>query len=150
MRDVTGSEPDREGVLRLRPRYEEPDQGGIIHHSRYVVWFETARTEWLRQRGLPYRILEERGISLLVSEVSVRYLRPAFYDDLLEIETIPVSCEGARIHLEYRVKNSKGDLLSTGATVLASVDMKKRRPVRLPAELVDLAKATINSQETDS
>ena len=97
-----------------------------------------------------FEVLIDYTLGNVCSEVSVRYLRPAFYDDLLEIETIPVSCEGARIHLEYRVKNSKGDLLSTGATVLASVDMKKRRPVRLPAELVDLAKATIKSQETDS
>ena len=60
--------PQFQGRVQLRPRYEETDQGGIIHHSRYVVWFETARTEWLRDQGLPYKAMEERGIRLLVSE----------------------------------------------------------------------------------
>ncbi len=127
------------GVTRLRPRYEETDQGGIIHHSRYVVWFETARTEWLREQGLPYRLLEERGIRLLVSEVQTRYLRPAFYDDLITIETRVKSCEGARIRLQYRVLGPDSDLLCTGETVLACVDIARGRPTRLPEELVRLS-----------
>ena len=129
------------GITQLRPRYEETDQGGIIHHSRYVVWFETARTEWLREQGLPYRSLEERGIRLLVSEVRTRYLRPAYYDDLITIETTVKSCEGARIHLEYRVLGPQSDLLCTGETVLACVDVERGRPTRLPPELVRLSRA---------
>ncbi|OUU23904.1 MAG: hypothetical protein CBC13_04460 [Planctomycetia bacterium TMED53] len=129
----------RQGRIQLRPRYEETDQGGIIHHSRFVVWFETARTEWLREQGLPYRALEERGIRLLVSEVQVRYLRPAYYDDLITIETTMNKCEGARIHLTYKVLGPQGDELCRGLTVLACVDVARHRPTRLPAELVQLA-----------
>ncbi len=127
------------GRVQLRPRYEETDQGGIIHHSRYIVWFETARTELLRDQGLPYRTLEERGIRLLVSEVRTRYRKPAFYDDLITIETSVKSCEGARIHLEYSVLGPDGEVLCLGETVLACVDVESGRPTRLPHELVQLA-----------
>ncbi len=132
-----------QGRVQLRPRYEETDQGGIIHHSRYVVWFETARTEWLRDQGLPYRAMEERGIRLLVSEVKTKYLKPAYYDDLITILTTVKSCEGARIHLEYEVLGPQQELLCLGETVLACVDVDRGRPTRLPAELVQLAKPDV-------
>ena len=75
------------GTSTIRVRYEETDQGGIAHHSRHVVWFETARTEWLRELGMPYQKLEKDGIRFLVSEVTVNYQFPALYDDLLTVET---------------------------------------------------------------
>ena len=133
--------PQFQGRVQLRPRYEETDQGGIIHHSRYVVWFETARTEWLRDQGLPYKAMEERGIRLLVSEVKTRYLKPAYYDDLITILTRVRSCGGARIQLEYEVLGPEQEILCLGETVLACVDVDRGKPTRLPAELIQIAKA---------
>lgn len=120
------------GVTTVRVRYEETDQGGIAHHSRHVVWFETARTEWLRQLGKPYRELEKEGIRLLVSEVLVKYHHPAFYDDLLEIEARLLSARGARLEIGYIVKAPGGELVCTGSTTLACIDSDRGRPRRLP------------------
>ncbi|MGE4601527.1 MAG: thioesterase family protein [Planctomycetota bacterium] len=122
----------RSGVTTIRVRYEETDQGGIAHHSRHVVWFETARTEWLREVGKPYSELERQGVRLLVSEVSVKYHFPAFYDDLLAIETRLLSARGARLQLAYTVTSPRGELVCTGNTTLACIDTDQGRARRLP------------------
>ena len=69
-------------TTQVRVRYAETDQAGIAHHSSHVTWFEVARVAWLREAGIPYRALEERGIQLTVAEVEVRYHRPVFFDEL--------------------------------------------------------------------
>ena len=69
----------------VRVNYSETDQMGVVYHARYLVWFDVARCEHLRRTGLTYRELESRGCRLAVSEVSVRYRRPARYDDLLRV-----------------------------------------------------------------
>lgn len=120
------------GVTTVRVRYEETDQGGIAHHSRHVVWFETARTEWLRQLGKPYHELEKKGVRLLVSEVEVKYHHPALYDDLLEIETRLIAARGARLEIGYTVTSPGGKLVCTGRTMLACIDGDRGRPRRLP------------------
>ncbi|MEE2889165.1 MAG: thioesterase family protein [Planctomycetota bacterium] len=120
------------GVTTVRVRYEETDQGGIAHHSRHVVWFETARTEWLRAVGKPYRELEQQGVRLLVSEVTVKYHSPAFYDDLLTIEARLLSARGARLEIGYTVTSPRQELVCTGTTTLACIDPERGRPRRLP------------------
>ena len=72
--------------LTLRVRYAETDQMGIAHHSSYFVWMEAARTELLRERGLSYRELEERGYLLPVHEALCRYKRSVQYDEEVVIE----------------------------------------------------------------
>ena len=69
-------------TTRLRVRFKETDQMGVVHHSEYPVWLEVARIEWLRERGLSYRELEDSGISLAVSELAVTYRAAARFDDL--------------------------------------------------------------------
>jgi acyl-CoA thioester hydrolase len=121
------------GVCTIRVRYEETDQGGIAHHSRHVVWFESARTEWLRQLGLPYQQLEQQGIRFLVTEVSVAYQHPAFYDDLLTVETRALEVKGARLYLGYDITSPRGDRVCQGKTTLACIDVESARPRRLPS-----------------
>ena len=125
------------GVTTIRVRYEETDQGGIAHHSRHVVWFETARTEWLRQLGKPYRQLEQEGVRLLVSEVMVKYHYPALYDDLLTVETRLVAARGARLEIGYTVTSPRGELVCDGSTTLACIDRDRGRPRRLPDFFLD-------------
>lgn len=121
------------GVSTVRVRYEETDQGGIAHHSRHIVWFESARTEWLREMEMPYTTLESQGIRLLVAEVSVQYRSPALYDDLLKIETRLRESRGARIVLDYEVTSPRGETVCHGSTTLACIDAGTGRPTRLPA-----------------
>jgi acyl-CoA thioester hydrolase len=111
-------------------RYAETDMMGIVYHGAYLPWFEIGRTELLREHGLPYRELEAEGYRLPVLEVSLKYLRPALYDDTVEIHTTLREKPAVRIRLEYELR--RGDeLLVTGWTMHAFID-REGRPVRPP------------------
>jgi acyl-CoA thioester hydrolase len=69
----------------IRVNYSETDQMGVAYHARYLVWLDVARTEHLRRCGASYRELEARGLRLAVSEVAVRYRRPARFDDPVRV-----------------------------------------------------------------
>jgi acyl-CoA thioester hydrolase len=126
--------------VQVTVRYAETDMMGIVYHANYLPWFEVGRTTLLKEIGVPYRKLEEEGYRLPVLEVSAKYVRPAVYDDTLEIVTTLRDRPLLRIYLEYEVR--RGDeLLATGTTVHAFVD-REGRPVRPPAWAVEmLAKA---------
>ena len=120
---------------RLRVRYAETDQMGIAHHAEYFAWFEVGRTDLLRQRGCTYRELEEQGLRFPVIEVAARYLKPARYDDVLEIRTRLTSLTPVRLSFEYEVhREGTAGPLATGSTVHASLD-RDGRPRRLPDDL---------------
>ncbi len=113
-------------------RYAETDMMGVVYHGSYLPWFEIGRTTLLREQGLPYRDLEAAGFLLPVLEVNARYLRPALYDDRLEIVTTLREKPALRIRLEYEVRRGE-DLLATGSTLHAFID-RQGRPVRPPAD----------------
>jgi acyl-CoA thioester hydrolase len=119
----------------IRVRYAETDQMGIAHHAEYFAWFEVGRTDLLRQRGMTYRELEADGLRLPVIDARARYLRPAHYDDVLEVRTRLVALGGARLSFEYEVhrQGTEGPL-ATGETEHAAVD-PSGRPRRLPDRL---------------
>jgi len=129
---------ERSFTTQVRVRYAETDQAGIAHHSNHVTWLEVARVAWLREAGIPYGTLEQRGIQLTVAEVEIRYHRPVFFDDLLTIETTLEEAAGARMVLRYRVLGPQGDLRASGRTLLACIEKEGGRPRRLPAELAAL------------
>jgi acyl-CoA thioester hydrolase len=112
-------------------RYAETDMMGIVYHANYLPWFEVGRTTLLKEIGVPYRRLEEEGFRLPVLEVSAKYLRPALYDDTLEIVTTLRERPAIRIRLEYEVRRGD-DLLASGASLHVFVD-RTGRPVRPPA-----------------
>jgi len=115
-------------------RYAETDMMGVVYHGSYLPWFEIGRTTLLKQQGLPYRQLEADGFRLPVLEVSVKYLRPAVYDDTVTIITTMRERPLMRIRLEYEVR--RGDeLLATGSTVHAFID-RTGRPVRPPPAFI--------------
>lgn len=113
----------------VRVRYHECDPMNVAHHSVYPVWFEIARTELLRSRGQAYRALEEAGVFLVVAKLSVRYRRPALYDDELTIRVTSLPTVGVKLEHTYEVRRG-GELLATAQTTLACVDGDgKLRPV---------------------
>jgi len=112
-------------------RYAETDMMGIVYHANYLPWFEVGRTTLLKEIGVPYKKLEEEGYRLPVLEVSAKYVRPAVYDDTLEIISTVSEKPLLRIRIDYEVRRD-GELLATGNTVHAFVD-KLGRPVRPPA-----------------
>jgi acyl-CoA thioester hydrolase len=121
--------------VEVTVRYAETDMMGVVYHANYLPWFEVGRTTLLKELGVPYRRLEEEGFRLPVLEVSAKYVRPAVYDDTLEILTTLAERPLLRIRLNYEVKRA-GELLATGASVHAFVD-RTGRPVRPPAWAVD-------------
>jgi len=123
---------------RVRVRYAETDQMGVAWHGEYFAWFEVGRTDLLREQGLTYKELEGRDLRLPVIAVEARYLRPAHYDDMLEIRTQLRGLSGARVSFDYAVhREGEAEPLATGMTAHAAVD-GRGRPRRLPTELRSL------------
>ncbi len=122
---------------RVRVRYAETDQMGVVYHSNYLIWFEVGRVEFIRQLGLNYKQMEEEGCGITVVDVHVRYRAPARYDDELVIETRLLAARGAVVRFGYRIlRIADGLLLCEGETmhVVVGMDMKKRSLPRKYAE----------------
>lgn len=123
---------------KLRVRYGETDQMGYCYYGNYAQYFEVGRVDALGAYGMSYKDLENRGYMLPVSTYSVKYIRPAFYDDLLTIKTKIVQLEGVRIYFEYEILNENEELLATAETTLVFVDSQSRKPVSPPEDFVSL------------
>ncbi|HZZ20360.1 MAG TPA: thioesterase family protein [Opitutaceae bacterium] len=117
-------------------RYAETDMMGIVYHANYLPWFEVGRTTLLKEIGVPYRKLEEEGFRLPVLEISAKYLRPAIYDDTIEVITTLAEKPLLRIRLEYEVRRGS-ELLATGSSTHAFVD-RQGKPVRPPTWASDM------------
>jgi acyl-CoA thioester hydrolase len=127
--------------IKIRVRYAETDQMGVVYHGNYAQYFEMGRVEWLRNLGLSYSVMEKQGVMLPVVSLSMNYKKPARYDDLLTVRTIFKKQESVKIEFDYEIYNEEGKLLTTGNSVLVFVDMKTGRPV-VPPEYV---RESINS-----
>ncbi len=116
-------------TITVRVRYAECDPMNVAHHSAYPVWLEIARTELLRQQGKAYAECEREGIYFVVARLSLRYRRPANYDDELTIEVEALKSAGVKIEHHYTIR--RGDeVLARAETTLACVDRAgKLRPV---------------------
>ena len=123
---------DQTRRTRVRVRYAETDRMGVVYYANYFVWFEVARTEWLRDTGWSYREMELDGVSLPVIEAHCDYRRPARYDDQIDILTGVTLLSPVRIRFDYELRRcSENITLATGHTVHASLD-PGGRPRRLP------------------
>src|SRR5580700_1775223 len=115
---------------RVRVRYAETDQMGVVYHANYLVWFEVGRVEMIRQMGISYKDMErDEGCGIAVAEVTARYKVPARYDDELAIRTTVRAVRGSLIRFGYEVvRVADGALLCVGETVHVVVgkDMKRR------------------------
>lgn len=121
----------------VRVYYEDTDLAGIVYYANYLKFIERARSEWLRELGLDQvRLKEQAGQVFAVRRIEADYLRPARFDDLLEIDTSLVQATAARIVLDQAVLRAGATLFAARVT-LACLD-RQGRPVRLPADLARL------------
>jgi acyl-CoA thioester hydrolase len=127
----------------VRVRYSETDQMGYCYYGNYAQYCEVGRVEALRELGMAYKALEEKGVMLPVSEFNIRYKRPAKYDDLIKVVTLVRSVEGVKIVFDYELYNESGDLLVEAMTKLVFVAKENMRPTAPPKEFMDL----INQKE---
>ena len=110
---------------------------GVAHHSAYVVWLEAARVEWLRERGISYRQLEEEGISLAVSGLEVRYRAAARFDDEIAIAARLTEARSRRFRFAYELRREADDALIARAQTEHVPTDRQGRAVRLPAGWLD-------------
>jgi acyl-CoA thioester hydrolase len=119
-------------ITKLKVRYAETDQMGIVHHSNYYVYFEAAREDFIIGAGISYKDIEDMGIMMPLVETQCRYLEGAKYPDNLIIETSLEELSPAKVALQYNViRETDGKLLSKGKTIQAFVDSKTFRIVNL-------------------
>ena len=118
---------------RFRVLYGDTDAMGQAYYGNYLKWFEVGRAEWFRCCGMSYRQLEETGIFLPVIEAHCRYLKPAYYDDILTIVTRFQFAGPARLRFDYQIKRDD-DLLAKGFTIHVCVN-SERKVVKPPDHL---------------
>ncbi len=117
----------------VRVRYAETDRMGLLHHANYFVYFELARTEMLRSKGVSYREVEDSGHFLVIIDLGCKFKKPAYYDDLLTIRTTVARVTHVKIVHEYQVFRD-GELLAAGHSTLGCVD-RQGKPQALPSIL---------------
>jgi len=123
--------------LTIRVRYAETDQMGFVYYGNYATYFEVARVEMLRSLGISYKSFEEKGVMMPITEYSIKYIRPAYYDDLLKIKVILNELPGKRIIFHYETFNENASLLNKAITHLAFINSETKRPIDAPEILLD-------------
>lgn len=124
-------------TVQRRVTYGETDKMGYMYYGRYADYYEFGRVEAMRNLGIVYRELEETGIIMPVLDLKISYKKPAFYDDLLTINTIIPKLPGVKIYFEYQIFNEGGTLINEGNSLLLFYDNLKKRPVTTPENLME-------------
>jgi acyl-CoA thioester hydrolase len=111
---------------------------GYCYYGNYASFLEIGRVESLRSLGISYKSLEDNGVMLPVSEFQVKYISPAYYDDMLLIETKISAIRGVRIYFEYFIYNDNQKLLATAKTSLVFISSMSKKPISPPKELLSI------------
>ena len=111
---------------------------GYCYYGNYASFLEIGRVESLRSLGISYKSLEDNGIMLPVSEFQIKYFSPAYYDDMLLIETKITAIKGVRIYFDYFIYNDNQKLVASAMTSLVFIDSITKKPVAPPKELLSI------------
>ena len=122
--------------IKIKVRYCETDQMGLVHHGSYINYFEEARISWISNLGFSYSEIEKSGIILPVSKLNINYLSPAYFDDDLMVNVELAELPTSRLIFNYTIKN-KNEVVVTGNTVLAFLNKETKRPVRCPDYILE-------------
>ena len=118
------------GEITIRVRYAETDRMGLLHHARYLVYFEDGRIALLRSSGYSYRDVEDQGFFLVLTKLAIRYKKPVHFDDVVTLRTIVERTTAVRIDHRYELLRD-GTLVAEGESTLACVD-RDGNPQALP------------------
>jgi len=142
--------PNHIGEARVRVRYAETDQMGVVYHANYIVWFEVGRVEFLRQLGFEYRLMEqEDDCHIAVAEVRCRFKAPARYDDQILVRTQVKFIRGSIIQFDYEIFHEPTQtLLAEGESTHVVVNSRFERTTLPPkyAEAFERAIAEGNGE----
>lgn len=133
-------------VFRFRVRYSDTDQMKFVYHAKFLEYFEWARTELLRDYGLPYSEIERMGYLIPVIEAYVKYKKPAYYDDLLRVITYMKEIPNLKFRVEYEVYREIDDeLIAEGYTEHVFLDAKTYKPIKPPEFFINFLVEHIKS-----
>ena len=127
-------------ISYVKVRYAETDQMEVVHHGNYAQYFEIARLDWLSALGISYKTMEENGVMLPVYELNTKFLRPAVFEDELEIEVQLKELPSVKITFEYLIYNQNKELLTKAFTTLVFMDSKTKKPIRCPQYILEKLK----------
>ncbi len=126
---------------KIRVRYAETDQMGVVYHSNFFQYFEVGRAEAIRELGMTYADMERMNVVMPVVDVHCKYLRPARYDDLLTVTTILKELPlHHKIEFHAEIHNEKEELLAMGKVILYFVEASTMKRTSMPAELAEKLK----------
>lgn len=126
-------------VTEITVRYAETDCMGVTHHAVYPVWFEVARTDYIKNAAVSYAEMERRGVMIPVTGISCKYRQPSRYDDTLEITTYVTRFTPARVEFRYECRRKGSpEILTEGTSAHAFVDAKTFRPLNFKKALPDI------------
>ena len=116
----------------IRVRYGETDRMGYVYYGNYPLYYEIARVESLRSVDISYKNMEDNGVQMPVLSLQIKYIRPAFYDDLLTIKTDIRNMPASRIEFHHEIFNEQGILINVGRVELVFVSVQTGKPCRCP------------------
>lgn len=131
----------KEHQIEVRVRYSETDQMGVVYHGNYIPYFEIGRVEWLRNKGVSYKSMEENGIALPIVSMNINYKKSARYDELLTVITTFKSQTSVKIEFDCEIRNENNELLTTAHFILVFVSLKTGRPMTPPAYIKEIMDA---------
>jgi len=119
----------------IRIYYEDTDSGGVVYHSNYLKYMERARTEWLRDFEIDQKALKDNlNLMFVVHEIDIKFIRPAVFNDEIEVQTKKDKLGAVKIELEQKIFRSS-ELLIESRVVVASVNSISMKPMRIPNEI---------------
>lgn len=119
----------------VRVYYEDTDAIGVVYHAAYLRFMERARTEWLRARGFEQDTLRAAGVVFPVRRIDVHYLRPARFNERLQVSVAVASAGRVGLHLRQAVRRADGAEVARAAVEVVCVDPDSFRPRRIPAHI---------------
>jgi acyl-CoA thioester hydrolase len=126
----------KKSLTKLRVRYGETDQMGVVYYGNYAQYLEQGRTEWLRELGFSYKWMEANNVHLPVVQLSIDYKLPAYYDDVLTVVTSLKKIPTFKIEFHYEIYNEKEQLLVTATTSLVFVNSTTKKLMKAPDYLL--------------
>lgn len=128
-------------LTEIRVRYGDTDQMKFAYHGKYLDYFEIGRSEMMRDNGLPYKAVEDAGYHMPVVETLIKFKNPAFYDELLLIESRVEKLPLVKVHIDHTITSKeRGVIICEGYIELVFVDSKLGKPVRAPKFFIDVIK----------
>ena len=124
-------------IHQIRVRYADTDQMGYVYYGNYAHYYEEARAEAIRALGFPYKTMELEGIMLPIVRMNIKYIAPAFYDELITVRSILEELPNRFINFKYEIYNEAAKLINEGETQLIFVDAKTRKLTHAPKDIMD-------------